>query len=46
MLSNQPAKPPAITTNHGGSFQNIKATKASTPKAKSCALRIALVQTG
>src|SRR5450830_2177518 len=46
MLSKPPSKPHPSTTNQGGTFQNIKATRASNASPKSPGLKIALVQTG
>jgi hypothetical protein len=45
-LNAQPPPPHPMTTNQGGSFQNIKATNATTANPKSAGRKIALVQTG
>jgi DNA-binding LytR/AlgR family response regulator len=44
--SSQPAAPQPMTTSHGGSFQNVSATSASSARPKSCGWWIALVHTG
>ena len=45
-LNIQPQPPHPMTTNQGGSFQNINATNAVNASPKSAGLNIALVQTG
>jgi hypothetical protein len=37
---------PRITTSQGGTAQKVSVRKATTPIAKSCGAKIALVQTG